>query len=90
MKIKVIFSLLILIISSGHSFDPKPNKRIIIIGKVMDSSRRPIKGAAIFIDKVKTNTVTDQHGYYRVKVKLDAKEILVFSLLNGSSNLINS
>jgi len=51
----------------------------------MDVKQKPVEGAVIFIDKVKTNSVTDQQGYYKVKLSPDAKEILVFTLFNGAS-----
>jgi TonB-dependent SusC/RagA subfamily outer membrane receptor len=60
-------------------------KKVIITGKVTDAVSRPVSGANIFIDKQKTDVVTDQNGHYRIKVKPDAEEILVFSVLNGAS-----
>jgi TonB-dependent SusC/RagA subfamily outer membrane receptor len=85
MRFIVIFTLSLLICYSHVSFGQKTNRKITITGKVMDVKQKPVEGAVIFIDKVKTNSVTDQHGYYKVKVSPDAKEILVFTLFNGAS-----
>jgi len=68
-------------ISTGNNL----NKKITITGKVVDSNKQPVAGAVIFIDKVKTEVVTDQDGFYKVKVSPDAKEILVFTFFNGAA-----
>ncbi len=60
-------------------------KKITITGTVTDAGKSPVSGAAIFIDKVKTNSVTDQKGNYKVRVSPDAEEILVFTLFNGAA-----
>jgi len=49
----------------------------------MDENQKPVQGAVIFIDNVKTETVTDQNGKFRIRVNSDANEILVFTLFNG-------
>jgi TonB-dependent SusC/RagA subfamily outer membrane receptor len=77
--------LTLLISFSNVSFGQNRNKKITVTGIVLDAKQKPVEGAAIFIDKIKTNSVTDQKGYYKVKVSPDAKEILVFTLFNGAS-----
>lgn len=85
MRFKVILLIIILICSSHISFGQKTNKKITITGIVLDAKQKPVEGATIFIDKVKTNSVTNQKGYYKVKVSPGANEILVFTLFNGAS-----
>lgn len=85
MKIRAVFLIIILIFSSDLSFGQKTNKKITITGKATDAGQKPVAGAVIFIDKIKTNIVTDQQGYFKVKVRPDAKDILVFTLFNGAS-----
>jgi len=68
----------------GHMTAQKA-KKIVITGKVSDAAKKPVQGANIFIDKQKTGVVTDNNGYFRIKVKPDAEEILVFSLIGGAS-----
>jgi len=82
MKIKSIVFVFLLLCCS---FITTGQKKITISGTVTDARHAPVEGAAIFIDKVKTNSVTDQKGYYKVKVSPDSKEILVFTLFNGAS-----
>lgn len=85
MKIKIIISFLLVICCSYVSFGQKANRKITISGIVTDAKHSPVAGAVIFIDKVKTNTVTDEKGYYKVKVSPDAKEILIFTLFNAAA-----
>jgi len=85
MKFKAIALIVFLVFSTGFSYGQRSNKKITITGKVTDARQKPVAGAVIFIDKVKTNAVTDQQGFYKVKVRSDAREILVFSLFNGAS-----
>jgi TonB-dependent SusC/RagA subfamily outer membrane receptor len=74
----------ILICSSYISFGQKTNKKITITGTVLDADKRPIKGATVFIDRIKTDVLTNSDGKYKVKVNAAAKDILIFTLLNGS------
>jgi TonB-dependent SusC/RagA subfamily outer membrane receptor len=81
----VLLILLTLILSvPGIAYGQK-GKKITITGKVVDTSNKPVAGATIFIDKKKTDVVTDQNGSYSIKVKPDASDILVFSLLSGAT-----
>ncbi len=85
MKIRIILSLILIIGCCYTSYGQKKSKKITISGTVVDASHKPVEGAAIFVDKVKTNSVSDQQGHFKVKVSSDAKEILVFTLFNGVS-----
>jgi len=82
MKIKKICFVFFLLSCSYLTFG---QNKITITGTVTDADKSPVAGAAIFIDKVKANSITDQKGYYEVKVKSDAEEILVFTLFNGAA-----
>jgi len=85
MKIKIIISALLIICCSSTLIG---QKKITISGTVVDSKQLPVEGAAIFIDKVKTSSLTDQKGYYKVKVSPSAREILVLSLFYGASEQV--
>jgi TonB-dependent SusC/RagA subfamily outer membrane receptor len=90
MKLVLIFSLSVFICCSQVSFGQKGDKKIIVTGTVLDENQKPVEGATIFIDKIKTSSVTDTKGYYKVKTSPEAREILVFSLFNGAkSDVIN-
>lgn len=83
MKLKVIFMLLISLCFIQISVGQKPNKKIKITGVVLDANKVPVQNVLIFVDKVKTNSVTDSKGIYRIKVSPDAKILAAFSALNG-------
>lgn len=80
----VLLILLTLILSTPGTAYGQKGKKITIAGRVIDASNRPVAGATIFIDKEKTDIVTDQNGSYSIKVKPGASEILVFSLVSGA------
>ena len=85
MKIKSLVPLIFIFCFSHISFAQKAGRNITISGTVLDKNQKPVKDAAVFIDKIKTTSVTDHKGYYKVKVKPQASEIMVFSLFNGYS-----
>ncbi len=90
MRLSFVLVMSILFCFPCLSSGQKPGKKIIITGKVTDAGNKPVPAATIFIDKKKTANVTDENGLFRVKVKPDAREILVLSLLNGAKEeLIN-
>ncbi len=61
----------------------KNNKKIIITGIITDANKKPVEGAAIFIDKINTNSISDNNGYYKVKAKKDAGTISAMSVFHG-------
>jgi len=85
MRFIFIFILSVLICYSNVLFEQKKNKKITISGIVVDAKHIPVEGAVIFIDKMKTGSVTDQQGHFKVQVRPYAKEILVFTPLNGAA-----
>src|SRR5664280_3262629 len=83
MKIKLVF-LIVLSFLSINSISAQ-NKKITITGTVMDASKNPIVNAIIMIDDKKTNSVTDEKGKYRIKVKPPVTKIGIFSFGHGTS-----
>jgi TonB-dependent SusC/RagA subfamily outer membrane receptor len=81
----VLLIFLTLILCTPGTVYGQKGKKITIEGKVVDASNKPVAGVTIFIDKAKTDVVTDQDGSFRIKVKPDAEDILVFSLMSGAS-----
>ena len=88
MKAKAILLSFVILFYPVFLEGQKANKKITVAGKVVDANQRPIAGAVIFIDKIKTDITTDEQGYYKIKVRPDVKEILVFTLFNGASEEI--
>lgn len=86
MRYKATFLVVLLLISALHiSFGQNAKKKIIITGTVIDAEKRPIQGAIVFIDNIKTDALTNSDGKYKVKVNAAAKDILIFTLFNGSA-----
>jgi len=84
MKWNIVFILIVSFCLIQTGFARETGKKIKITGVVTDAKKRPVINAMIFVDKVKTNSVTDSKGNYRVKVSPDAKKILVYSVTNGA------
>jgi len=86
MKLKIL-SLALLLSMFYFNLDGQKsiNKKVAISGYVTDANRDPVAGAMILIDKKNTNILTDNKGFYRVKVKPGAKLITAFTLTSGSA-----
>lgn len=85
MKYKFIF-LLIFSLCFLHDTDgQKSKKKLTIWGYVMDSDKNPVIGALILVGTKNTGKVTDANGYYKLKVKPDAKTLTVFTLYGASA-----
>ncbi len=87
MKWKVVIVLLISFCSVQVIYAQKKNKKNKISGLVTDANMRPVGGAIIFVDGVKKNSITNSKGYYHIRVSPVAKEISVFTPLNGFKKL---
>jgi TonB-dependent SusC/RagA subfamily outer membrane receptor len=80
-RILILFILLIPF-CTGLSAQKAP-KKITISGTVTDGDQKPVAGAMVIIDNKKTDCLTDQKGFYKIKVKADASLISVFTMKNG-------
>ena len=83
MKSTAFLLILISFLSTSVSSGQKNNKKIIIAGVVVDSVKNPINDAMILIDNKQTGSVTNENGYYKVKVSPKAKLISIFTFRNG-------
>jgi len=61
----------------------KVSKKITVTGMVTDYGNKPIKGAFIFVDSLKTKIKTNKKGYYKIKLDPKAKLLTVFSINHG-------
>ena len=59
------------------------NKKITINGLVVDQANYPVAKATIFIDGEKTSQVTDDKGFYKIKIKAGSTRIGIFTISNG-------
>ena len=83
MKIKVLYVVLLSFLCICSLSAQKSNKKITITGTVLDAVKGPISNAIIMIDGVKTNSLTDVKGNYKIKVKPDALKVGIFTFGNG-------
>jgi TonB-dependent SusC/RagA subfamily outer membrane receptor len=85
MNVKLFFLVLLSALSITGSNAQNNNKKITITGTVLDASKQPIVNAIIMIDGQKTNSVTDENGKYKVKVKPPVTKIGVFTFGHGTA-----
>ena len=89
MKCKILFVLLLSLFSIQVSYAQKSNKKIKITGTVVDANSRPVEGALIMVDGVKSDEVTDSKGAYSIKVLPTAKTLTVLSLYTNEMKAID-
>lgn len=51
----------------------------VLRGKVTNTKGEPVKNTLVFLDSIKTNAVSNAHGYFRVKVPEGINKITLFS-----------
>ena len=88
MKLKIFLLILISVFSITASSGQKTNKKIVVSGLVTDAQNKPIIGALILIDGKNTNIVTNNQGFYKVRVRPDADSITILTFNNGISNAV--
>jgi len=87
MRIKVLLFILASFLNVAASSGQKNNKKVFITGIVTDISQRPLAGAMILIDGKRTNSVTNNKGIYKLKVRSDADSLTIFVAGNGMSTV---
>jgi TonB-dependent SusC/RagA subfamily outer membrane receptor len=83
MKLKILFLALFLSIFY-MSLDGQKSKKVTISGYVTDINMSPVSGAMILIDKKNTDVLTDNKGFYKVKVNSGAQLISAFTIASGT------
>jgi TonB-dependent SusC/RagA subfamily outer membrane receptor len=75
--------LFLAVVYAAPSYGQKNSKKNIITGYVVDVNQYPVNNAIIMIDKNSTSVVTDERGFYKVRVKPYATSISIISLSHG-------
>src|SRR5664279_63732 len=83
MKMRIFFLILLSVMSFNNLSAQKNNKKITITGTVINATNLPIMNAIIMIDDVKTNSVTDAKGNFKIKVIPTAAKISIFTFNHG-------
>lgn len=66
------------------------SKAIVVTGTVSDFDGKPIKGALIYVDSIKTRIKTDKKGYYHIEIDPRTKTITAISYKHGIVNVAYS
>jgi TonB-dependent SusC/RagA subfamily outer membrane receptor len=83
MKTKLLFLFLLTLLCINNIYSQKSNKKITIVGTVVDISNLPVVNAIIMIDNHNTSSTTDAKGNYKITVKQKAEKIGIFTFGNG-------
>ena len=75
--------LFLAVVSAVPSYGQMKLKKITITGYVVDVNHYPVINAIIVINNNETGVVTDQRGFYKVKVKPYATSIGIISYTHG-------
>jgi TonB-dependent starch-binding outer membrane protein SusC len=88
MKTKYFFLIVFLLFAAGIPANAqKQNRKTVLTGYVTDNAGNPVQGAMILVDKKNTNIVTDDKGFYRIKVKADSRVLTIFTLASGTGEV---
>jgi TonB-dependent SusC/RagA subfamily outer membrane receptor len=85
MRTKAFLIILLSLLCVNFASGQKANKRITITGTVTNTMDQPIRGALIVVDGKNTNSATDDHGVYRLRVRSDADSLTIVTFTNGMS-----
>jgi TonB-dependent SusC/RagA subfamily outer membrane receptor len=85
MKTRFLFLVIMLLCTAGVTLGQKPDKKVRISGIVRDADNRTVPGVVILIDNVKTNAITNEKGFYKVKAWPAANKIGIFSFYTGAA-----
>jgi hypothetical protein len=72
-----------IIFSISDCYAQKAGKKVTITGKVTDVSGQPVQNGIIVVDDIKTSSMTDAEGNYKVRVSPQAKRIGVLTFVSG-------
>jgi TonB-dependent SusC/RagA subfamily outer membrane receptor len=81
---QIMVFILLFSVAVGNAFPgQKSKKSFVITGYVVDKTQYPVVKAVILIDNKVTKIVTDQKGFYKVRVKSTDKNIGISVLVPG-------
>lgn len=83
MKHRIILLLIITLIGVNISSAQKSNKKITITGYVVDGTQASIANAIVMVDGKNTSKVTNNKGFYKIKVSPESTMIGIFTYSNG-------
>lgn len=83
MRTKIIFLIIMAMVSLNVASGQKSGKKIKISGHVVDGTLTPVANAIVMLDGEKTDVQTDQKGIFSIKVKPGNTKVGIFTMTNG-------
>jgi TonB-dependent SusC/RagA subfamily outer membrane receptor len=83
MKKRIFLILLVLVWGVTSVSAQKAPKNIKVSGYVTDGTHAPVANAIVLVDGHKTDLLTDDKGFYKIKVKAGTGKIGIFTFTNG-------
>lgn len=83
MRTRIIFCLILAMISFNITSGQKAGKKVTVTGYVVDGTQASVSNAVVMIDGKKTEVLTDEKGFYKIKVKPGNSKIGILTLANG-------
>jgi TonB-dependent SusC/RagA subfamily outer membrane receptor len=83
MKVRILLFFFIAAVSFTGAFGQRSGKRISVTGYVTDGTGASVANAIIMVDGEKSGRLTDEKGFYKIKVTPENKKIGVFTTTSG-------
>jgi TonB-dependent SusC/RagA subfamily outer membrane receptor len=83
MRTKIIFLIVMAMVSLNVTSAQKSGKKMKISGHVVDGTLTPVANAIVMLDGEKSNVMTDQKGHFKIKVKPGNTKVGIFTMTNG-------
>ena len=87
MKNGIVLLMVLSLFALQNVDGQKDNKKVTLSGFVLDAQNKPVEGALILVDNVKSNRVTNSRGFFKIKIRPDVKTIGAFSFTKGSNQV---
>jgi len=83
-RIAIVSAFILIILPCYNSYGQKTNRKVTISGYVVDGTQSSVANAIVTVDGQKTDVLTNDKGYYKIKVKPGSSKIGIFTLTNGA------
>ncbi len=83
MKTRILLCLLLAVFSFNSGYAQKRNNKITLTGYVVDGTHASVANAIVMVDGKKTDKITDNKGFYKIKVKAGSTKIGILTFTNG-------
>ncbi|NLJ44069.1 MAG: TonB-dependent receptor plug domain-containing protein [Bacteroidales bacterium] len=83
-RIAIVSAFILIILPCYNSYGQKTNRKVTISGYVVDGTQSSVANAIVTVDGQKTDVLTNDKGYYKIKVKPGSAKIGILTLTNGA------